>query len=61
MSEAVPVRCANRQPNLLTGEVCGWTGRRKGRRIDLGNRVVQLAPTHQRCPKCGSRVEEVRP
>lgn len=55
----VRVRCTNAQPDLFTGAVCGWTGRRVGRRIDLGARVVKLKPTHQRCPRCGSRVEEI--
>jgi hypothetical protein len=58
MTAPVRVRCANRQPTL-TGEVCGWTGRRKGRRVDTPRGTLQLKPTHERCPRCGSRVEEV--
>lgn len=55
----VRVKCSDQQPSLLTGEVCGWSGRRVGRSIDLGDRVVKLSPTHERCPRCGGRVEEV--
>lgn len=59
MNEPVRVRCANSQPQLLTGAVCGWSGRRKGRRVDTPRGTLQLKPTHERCPRCGSRVEEV--
>ena len=55
----IRVRCTNRQPQL-DGTVCTWAGRRKGRRMQLpGGRVVQLKPTYERCPRCGSKVEEV--
>jgi len=56
----VRVRCSDRQPSLLTGEVCGWTGRRRGRvyQTPTGGQF-RAKPTHERCPKCGSKVEEV--
>lgn len=56
---SVKVRCTSQQVQLETGEPCGWTGRRKGRRIDTPRGTLQLKPTHERCPHCGSRVEAV--
>lgn len=56
----VRVRCTNAQPDLFTNTICGWTGRRVGRRLEVGKRVVQLSPTHERCPRCGGRVELIQ-
>jgi len=62
MNPSTKVRCANRQPDLLTGEACGWSGRRQGRvyQTKAGGQF-RASPTRERCPKCGSRVEEVLP
>lgn len=56
----VRVRCANTQPDLFTGKPCAWTGYRKGRvyQTPTGSEF-RAKPTHERCPRCGSKVKEV--